>query len=312
METTDIKSTLRYRMLRGILTAVAFLPMPVLFMISDILFLLLNFVIRYRRKIVTRNLRDSFPELSGKQIRQIRRQFYRNFTDYIFETVKLLHISDSAMRRRLTFGGIEIVDRLVASGRPVVAFFSHCGNWEWVPSITLWSKMGAGDGSVEFCQVYRPLRNRLMDALMLDIRSRFGSVSLKKQIAFLDLMRYRRRGIPTVTGFMSDQKPSHGDQGHRVNFLHHPTLFITGTEIVARRLDAAVVYFDMHKTARGHYHVEIKLMAEHPRELPDFALTDRYSSLLAATIRRNPSIWLWSHNRWKHPVPPAGSDDGGK
>lgn len=295
--------TLKYRMTRAALKAVAALPLGALYLLSDAVFAILYHVARYRWEVVTRNLHDSFPDKDEKELRKIRRQFYRNFTDYIFETLKLLHISDDEIRRRMTFSGMETVSRILASGRPIVAYFSHCGNWEWVPSITLWHNTPAGCTPAQFCQVYRPLRNELMDQLMLNLRSRFGSVSLKKKVAFLDLMRYRKRQIPTITGFMSDQKPSHGDNGHAVNFLHHPTLFITGTETVARRLDAAVVYFDMHKRSRGHYHVDIKLISEHPRELPDFALTDRYASLLTATIRRNPAIWLWSHNRWKHPVP---------
>lgn len=300
-----VEKSLKYHLAHCALSLVARLPLGVLYILSDLTWLVMSLVVRYRRKIITRNLRDSFPDLSNKEIARIRRRFYLNFTDYIFETVKLLHISDAEMRRRMTFSGMEDVDRILASSRPIVAYFSHCGNWEWVPSITLWSSLKPGEGT-EFCQVYRPLRNELMDALMLRLRSRFGSVSLTKKLVFLDLMRYRRQGVATITGFMSDQKPSHGDEGHYENFLHHPTLFITGTETVARRLDAAVVYFDISKLRRGYYHVDVRLITEHPRELPEHALTDRYASLLTATIRRNPSIWLWSHNRWKHPVEPQG------
>lgn len=298
-----VEKTFSYRMLRGVLKAAAMLPLWALYGLSDVVWVVLAFVVRYRRGIITANLTASFPDMSPKEIARIRRRFYRNFSDYIFETLKLLHISDSSMRRRMEFTGVEAVDRILGEGRPVVAFFSHCFNWEWVPSITLWSKLTPGEG-VEFCQVYRPLRNRVMDALMLDIRSRFGSVSLTKKLVFLDLMRYTRRGIATITGFMSDQKPSHGDEGHYENFLHHPTMFITGTETVARRLDAAVVYFDMNKISRGHYRVDVRLITEKPGELPEGALTDRYCSLLTQTIRRNPALWLWSHNRWKNPVAP--------
>jgi Kdo2-lipid IVA lauroyltransferase/acyltransferase len=298
-----VEKTFSYRMLHGVLKVAAMLPLWALYGLSDVVWVVLGFVVRYRRGIITANLMASFPDMSPKEIARIRRRFYRNFSDYIFETLKLLHISDRSMRRRMEFTGVEAVDRILGEGRPVVAFFSHCFNWEWVPSITLWSKLTSGEG-VEFCQVYRPLRNRVMDALMLDIRSRFGSVSLTKKLVFLDLMRYTRRGIATITGFMSDQKPSHGDEGHYENFLHHPTMFITGTETVARRLDAAVVYFDMNKISRGHYRVDVRLITEKPGELPEGTLTDRYCSLLTQTIRRNPALWLWSHNRWKNPVAP--------
>ena len=288
-------------MLVALLNGLAHLPFWVLYRLSDITFVLLYFIVRYRRKVVTRNLTESFPHLSPRKIARIRRRFYRNFADYIFETVKLLHISDEEMRKRTTFSGVELTDAYLRQGRPVVAFFSHCGNWEWAPSITLWSTLTPGKDA-EFCQIYRPLRNRRMDALMLRLRSRFGSVSLPKNIAFLDLMRYRRRGIPTITGFMSDQKPSHGDPGHITRFLNHPTAFITGTETVARRLDAAVVYWDMHKVSRGHYHIEMKLITDTPNALPQGAVTSRYVSLLSQTICREPAIWLWSHKRWKIPV----------
>ena len=113
-----------------------------------------------------------------------------------------------------------------------------------------------------------------------------------------------------MTGFMSDQKPSHGDTIHVVRFLNHPTAIITGTETVARRLDAAVVYWDMRKVCRGHYSIRTVLITDTPTQLPEYAITDRYASLLQQTIKADPAIWLWSHKRWKHPV--TFADNGKK
>ena len=156
---------------------------------------------------------------------------------------------------------------------------------------------------MEFCQIYRPLRNAWFDALMLRIRGRFGAVSLPKKRSFLDLLRYRKQGIPTVTGFMSDQKPSHGDPVHVVRFLDHPTAMITGTETVCRRLDALPVYWEMSKPGRGRYHISVRPMPlTEPTDASPYPLTDLYASLLEDNIRRNPSLWLWSHKRWKIPV----------
>lgn len=298
---TTEKNSKSYTILLTLLTLIARLPFWVLYRLSDVTFVLLYFVVRYRRKAVTRNLAESFPNISPKERNRIRRKFYLNFSDYIFETIKLLHISDEQIRQRMTFSGMKMTDNYLRQNRPVVAYFSHCGNWEWAPSITLWSELKAGKDT-EFCQIYRPLRNTTMDRLMLHIRSRFGSVSLQKRLAFLDLLRFRKNGMPTITGFMSDQKPSHGDAGHIVHFLNHPTAIITGTEIVARRLNAAVVYWDMSKTARGHYHIDMKLITDAPNELPENAITARYANLLQQTITRQPDIWLWSHKRWKNPV----------
>lgn len=283
--------------LRWIVKAVALLPLWILWGVADFIFILLYYVVRYRRRLVARNLADSFPEMSDVERRRVARRFYRNFADYVVETIKLAHISDSEMKRRFTFSGVDIIDRLLGEGRTVVAYFSHCGNWEWAPSVTLWSRMQPGRDA-EFCQVYRPLRNATFDSLMLWLRGRFGSVGYPKQTVARDLLRLRAKGMPSVTGFMSDQKPSFGDTVHQVRFLNHTTQVITGTERLARHMGMAVVYWDMHKTGRGRYHIDVRLMTEDASRTAEYELTDGYFGLLEQTIRRRPDIWLWTHNRW--------------
>ena len=291
----------QYLPVQGLLYIISLMPFWVLYGLADFIFVLVYYVVRYRRKIVAKNMRESFPELSDKELKKIARKFYRNFADYIVETIKLNHISDEEIKRRMVFKNMDIIDRLFDEKRSIAAYFSHCGNWEWVPSITLWSRHTTGK-DVEFCQVYRPLKNKWYDEYMLRLRSRFNSLSFKKKTVLRDLLLLRRREMPSITGFMSDQKPSKGDESHIVKFLNHPSAVITGTEQVARKLDMAVVYFDMHKLSRGHYELEVKLITDNTSTMEPMAITDAYVKLLEETIKRNPSIWLWTHNRWKHKV----------
>lgn len=290
------------------LSALAAMPFWVLYRLSDCVFIAVYFLFRYRGKVVDDNLSSSFPNKTKKELKAIRRRFYRNFIDNIFETIKLLHVSDSAMRRRMVFENVELTDRYLAEGRHVVVYFSHCGNWEWASSFPMNSRL-KDDKKVTFCQIYRPLRDQCMNEVMLLLRSRFGTISLSKRVAFLDLLRYKKKGLVTMTGFMSDQKPSHGDTIHVVDFLNRPTAAITGTETVARRLNAVVVYWDMTKVGRGHYRINQVLISDNPGSLPEHAITDKYLELLQQTIRRDPSIWLWTHKRWKNQVSYA---DNGK
>ena len=296
-----MKTPLKYRPLVMMMKAMARLPLGALYVLADFLAMVLHYVARYRLKVVRKNISESFPEKSEAEQRRIVRDFYRNMADYVVETIKLFHISDEEMERRMTFENVELVDSLMSQRRSVVAYFSHCGNWEWVPSITRWSRL-AGEANVEFCQVYRPLKNKFFDEMFLRLRSRFGSLSFQKSRTLRELITLRRDGVASITGFMSDQKPSHGDAGYITCFLNHPTAMITGTETVARRMDAAVVYWDMQKPSRGHYHIDIRLITDSPTKLPPDAITHRYTSLLEQTICRQPAIWLWTHNRWKHPV----------
>lgn len=288
-------------LLNAPLRALALLPLGALYVISDGVALLLRHVVRYRRKVVRKNLAESFPDKSAAELRDIERRFYRNFADYIFETVKLLHITNKEMSRRMVFENIELVDRLLDEGRSIAVYFSHCGNWEWAPSITLHTAFPPDSGAV-YGQVYRPLRNRWFDTMMLRIRSRFGSHSYPKKTVLRDLIKEKRTGLPAMVGFMSDQKPSHGDTIHVVSFLNHPTAVITGTETLARRLDMAAIYWDMEKVSRGHYKITNRLISDRLADEPQYSITDRYAAMLEKTIMRDPAVWLWSHKRWKHKV----------
>lgn len=279
--------------------------------LSDTAYFLLYRVARYRRRVVRKNLAACFPEMSEKERREVERRFYRNFADSLFETLKVNRVSDEWMKGHMEFDNVELIDRYLAEGRSVAVYFAHTFNWEWAPSVTLHTSIPAGQ-NVEFGQVYRPLKSKYFDNLMLKLRSRFYAVSYPKASTLRCLLKAHKRGLMTVTGFMSDQHPSHGDPGHRTTLLGQPTLMITGTETVARKFKMAAVYWDMEKIARGHYKITVRPLADNVADTPTGEVTERYTRLLEQTIRRDPAIWLWSHNRWKHPVTPANNESTNK
>lgn len=291
---------LLYAPLGWLLRAVSFLPLGVLYVIADVIYFLAYYVLRYRRHVVIKQLTDAYPDKSPGEIKKIARRFYHNFADYIVETIKLLHISDKEMRRRFTFSNIDVIEDLLERHIPVMVLFSHCFNWEWAPSVTMWFNTDAGKAT-QFGQVYRPLKNKWMDSLMLSIRSRFNSRNYPMQGVLRELLKARRDNVDTCTGFMSDQKPIWGDVRHVIDFLNHPTPVLLGSGELASKLHMGVVYWDISKPSRGHYHIDVVHVADDAAMLPVTDLADRYFSLLSATISRDPAIWLWSHKRWKYP-----------
>lgn len=284
-------------MLQTALTLLARLPLSWLYAISSCIIRPALSLKGYRRKVVRQNLAKSFPEKTDKELCGIEKQFYRNFADSIVETIKLLSVSDEEMRRRVEWEGLELLQAQIDAGRSVAIYFSHCFNWEWAPSVTL--HMHEGDRKVEFCQIYRPLKSAKIDKLMLDLRSRFGSVSIPKASALRRFIEMRRQGIVSVTGFMSDQHPSHGDPGLATVFLGQPTRMITGTETLARKLGMAVAYWDIERKGRGRYKITTRMIADDASQAAEGEITEAYARLLENTIERDPSNWLWSHNRWK-------------
>lgn len=290
-----------YSPLGALLHVLAWLPLGALYVLSDCLYALLYHVVGYRRKIVRKNLTESFPDKSENEIKKIERDFYRHFTDYFVETIKLLHISDEEVRRRFRFENVDLIDNAFDEGRSVIIYASHYGNWEWLPSITLWTRHKPEVDAI-FAQVYRPLKNGWSDRFFLNLRGRFGSRCFAKNSVFRDLVRLRRAGKPVITGFISDQHPNHNDEHHVISFLNHPTAVITGGEVIIRKLDYKALIFDLEKERRGHYKCTIRKICDDASTMPEGAITDAYARNLEQRILGAPAYWLWTHNRWKNKV----------
>lgn len=269
------------------------LPLRVHYVISDGLYLLLYLVIGYRRKVVRQNLTTAFPEKSADEIRHIERDFYHFFCDYIAESVKLMTISPENLRRRMVFKGTELIDEVVESGQSCAVYLGHYGNWEWVTSLPLWVTSKAQCG-----QIYHPIENPEFDRLFLRLRQRLGAVCIPMQDTLRRILEFRRDNQPVVIGYISDQKPHWVNIHHWVDFLHHDTPVLTGTERIAKKVNHAVFYLDVRRLRQGYYEAEFRLITRTPQQQPDYALTDAYFSLLEQSIQRDPAFWLWSHNRW--------------
>ena len=275
---------------------VSALPLCIHYLFSDlVLFPLVFHVAGYRRKIVQKNLHASFPEKTEAELKQIERSFYHWFCDYIVETLKLFSMSKSEMKRRITFEDLEETKRVLAEGKSIGLYLGHYCNWEWVSSLPLWV-----DNDMSFSQVYHVLESPVMDHLMLYIRARMGSENVSMQEILRYIIGKQRAHQPFMTGFIADQTPLWNSIHLWLPFLNHPeTPVFTGTERLLKRFGLAAFYLDIRRVRRGYYAVRLVLMTEDTKDVPDFQLTEHYFRLLEANIRRQPELWLWSHNRWK-------------
>lgn len=282
----------KYHAMRLAFTGLALLPSGVLYTIGDGLRFMLERVMKYRRKIIRQNLRNSFPEKPEAELRQIEHDFYCQLADNFVETIKLLHISDREVDERIEVIGGEMVDRLSAEGHPVILYLGHYANWEFVPSIVR-------HFNIKICaQVYKPLRNKAFDRLMLKVRSRFNPVSIPQAKVFRQLVSWYRDGKPFICGFIADHRSNGHVSHHETTFLNQPTQFNPGGEEIGKRINAAYLYLDVTKPSRGHYRLEFKPIE--PEDMTeDSPYTRQYLRMLEQTIRRRPGLWLWSHRRWK-------------
>lgn len=294
MEAEDSKKGIGYSLLYIVTYLHALLPFSVLYLLSDILFVGIYYVARYRRKLVRRNLKNAFPEKSPKQIVTLERMFYHHLCDYFVETIKTLRLSDREVSKRLKFENPEIFNRLTADGNSCILSLGHYGNWEWVPSIVMHFDPGIKQGLV-----YKTLHNKAFDRLLLKIRSRFNSKPIEQVSVYRQMISLRNAGERMVVGFLADQRPSRNNDRYWTTFLNQDTLVQTGMEKIARHVGCAVVYLDIKKIKRGYYVGKFSVISPDASQESDFVIMERYMRKLEETILRDPGCYLWSHNRWK-------------
>ena len=284
-----------YHLLSFFLRLFSYLPFCLLYIISDGLYFLVYYIFRYRRRIVRKNLTESFPEKSEHDIKEIEKKFYSFFTDNMLESLKMFTISRKEMIQRVKFMNVEEVNALMRSGKSVSLFLLHYSNWEWMSSIPLHI-----DKNVIGAQIYHKLSNKNMDRLMLYIRERMGAVCVEMRKTARYVNELATENKVCIIGFIADQSPRKKDSRHFLHFLNHNTPVLTGTEKITKHYDFGAFFLDVKRVKRGYYEARFVKMHDNPKSLPDFELTAIYYQMLEKCIRTQPELYLWSHNRFRN------------
>ena len=280
-------------LLTFLLIALARLPLRVLYVLSDGMGSLLYHVVRYRRKLVRRNLTRAYPTKTQKEIKQIERKFYHFLCDYFFETIKMQTISEKEVRERFRFTNMELIERLSEDGKPLFVWLGHYGNWEYFASFPLWTPK-----RITVCHVYHTLSNKAMDRLMIQLRNRFGSIGMPQNETYHTLLHLMDEGRQPLIGLIADQRPLKKHSTVWTEFLRQPTALIVGSERIGVRMKAHFLYGEVKVVRRGYYTITYKELF--PDENVTFSITKQYMEQLEQTIDSAPQYYLWSHNRWKY------------
>jgi len=287
-------STITYYLTLPFLYLISYLPFNILYLLSDLFYVLIYRVFGYRKKVVTENLENSFPEKSIAEIEKIRSDFYRYLCDLSLETIKTLSISPSALKKHFKSGDMSAFEHYYKEKQSVIMVMGHLGSWE----------MGGGYFSQlplhQLYVIYHPLANKRFDRLLYRMRTRSGTKLYAMKNTFRGMIKNRKK--VTATAFIADQTPS-PDNAHWMTFLNQDTAVFKGTETIARKLDYPVIYLSVIREKRGQYRVHSELLVEHPQALSENELTEMHTKRLEQDIINYPETWLWSHRKWKHKRP---------
>ena len=285
-----------YYLFYGINWIITLLPLPVLYIFSDFLYLVLYYVVSYRRNVVATNLKNSFPEKTDKELKIIEKKFYRHLSDILVETFKSTHMTRANQKKRFTYSNLEIIDKLREEKRDIIAIMGHYNNWEWPTLLPYYLKY-------KTIIIYKPLQNKYFNRFINNHRSEHGIVLTPTSQVIREIINCRKNDINTVSVFISDQIPSKGDIKYWTTFLNQDTAVFTGAGKIASKYDMAMVFFHVQKVKRGYYNLNIEPLFDHTEGLSEEMITEKHVRKLEEIIKEKPEYWIWSHRRWKHKKP---------
>ncbi len=276
-----------------ILRIVSWLPFRLLYAMSSFVYLLLYYVVGYRKKTVRSNLRLVLPEKSGQEILQVEKGFYRHMCDMFLEMIKTMGISNKQLQKRFTFTNLDVLHELENKGKSVMLMFPHYASWEWVIALDahIRSKGYA---------IYQPINNKYFDKLVRDIREKFGTTLITTGDTKSIVQTNRAKGLLSMYGILSDQSPQPHRAHHWAPFMGITVPVHTGAEMLCKRLQLPAVYLKVEKIKRGHYQGTFKVLAEDPENFKDYEISELFLKEVETSIQEAPQHYFWTHKRWKH------------
>lgn len=275
-----------------IIWVISILPYRIFYGFSDVVCFLVYRVFGYRKKVVQDNINLVFPEKSKTEIKSIEKEFYTHMCDMFLEMVKTMNLSKKEVKERYDVLNIELLQGIIKE-KSVLVVCSHYANWEWNVSINNYV-------DTKGYAVYQKMSNKYFDSFIKKVRARWNTTLITQSQTIKTVIRNKQNKVLAGYGMVSDQSP----QAHRANywapFMGIKVPIFNGAEIMARKLNLAVIFLKVSKVKRGYYQAEFIPITSAGKETEPNEITDKFIALTEQQIKERPEHYLWTHNRWKH------------
>ncbi|MDP3682196.1 MAG: lysophospholipid acyltransferase family protein [Flavobacterium sp.] len=275
------------------LWVISILPFRIFYWFSDFIYVIVYYIIGYRKKTVKENLALALPHLSDKERLLIEKKSYHHLCDMFLEMIKTMTISADEMNKRFVVTNIELVKEFENKNKSTVLLASHYASWEWLLSFNAKTNFkGIG--------VYKKIANKYFDKLIRDIRSKYNAELVETKKAIPLMAENQKNGILSMYGLASDQSPKLNRAFHWDKFMGIEVPVHTGAEMLAKKYDLTVLFVKVKKVKRGFYEATFVPITDNPRSIPDFEITNTFLREVEKQILEAPEYYFWTHKRWKH------------
>lgn len=275
---------------------ISLLPKFIQCFIGNIVFVLIAYVIQYRKKTIISNLKNSFPNKNPKEISGIIKGYYHHMAYMMIENMILRHVVDKEVINQLAFQNAGLVEKFRNENRSIILVLGHLGNWEHGSVI---SKKFSYKGTA----IYKKLTSPVFDRIYFDLRSNLGVIPVEMHNVLRQVVELRKMDEPFILFSVADQSPTFSEINYWLSFLNQDTGVFMGPEKISVKFDMPIIYCEIIRTGFNRFNVNFELISDKPKETKEHEIINKFYRLLESSINKYPENWLWSHRRWKHKKP---------
>ena len=239
------------------------------------------------KKIIEKNLtifkKDGKP-IKDDIIKLMWSNYGKTFIEYMF-LKRFLKTSD-----HIKIKGEEILNDIISQKKQVIFVSGHFANFELM-------SMELSKRNIKLATIYRPLNNFFLNPLMEYLRKKYICRNqVQKGIKGLkETINYIKNGFNIA--LMIDQRLS---EGIKSKFFGKDALTTTLPAQLINRFNLEIVPIYISRLNNNNFEMEIMKPISFKESLnTKEQITDRLNVLMEDLILRDPSQWIWTHNRWK-------------
>ncbi len=244
----------------------------------------------YRKQVINKNFNNTTV---NKRHKLEFKTFYQSNIKFIARIIieSLGSISNKQLER-ITFSDINKLENQCKSSNGLILLASHYGNWELACS------MLPRHTDLPVYGVYKPLKNKAADQLMLDKRSKHGLQLIPMKKIGRTILENKNAGISAIYILIADQNPNSKNSIIWTQFLGVKTAFFNGPMKIQKKYKFNVAYMQVEVGDKlFEYNININTNIDPGKDGEQ--LVASYSQILESQIHEAPQYWLWSHKRWK-------------
>lgn len=282
-----------YLIIYPFLWCISILPFRLLYLFSDFTYLIIYYIIGYRKKTVRENLALALPHLTNQERLVIEKKSFQHLCDMFLEMIKTMSISNKEINKRFAFTNLEAYQKLEEQDKSIAMMLAHYASYEWVISMNSYVTYNA-------FAIYKKIANPYFDKLVRKIRSRYKAELITTKETIPTIVTNNKNKLLSIYGFASDQSPKITSAFHWQKFMGIEVPVHTGAEMLAKKYNMNVIFLKVKKVKRGYYQASFEVLSENASAVPNYEITDKFLKLVEQQIYEAPEYYLWTHKRWKH------------